>query len=85
MESCELYYLYGSKMAAGKKLVATFDSEPQALAYVSWAKLRTNPDGTAKFEQGSVLSGCDRWEHSPTALNEEVSDDVLHNPSPNML
>lgn len=80
-----MHYLYGSKQGAKRILVATFDSEPQTLAYVNWARLKSNPNGSSKFEQGSVLTGYDRWEHSETPLTEDSSEDVFHNPSPNML
>ena len=80
-----MHYLYASKRSILRRLVATFDSEPQALAYVNWATLKTNHDGTAKFEQGSVLAGFERWAHSSSPLTDEATDDVFHNPSPNML
>ncbi|HXY33834.1 MAG TPA: hypothetical protein VEI07_06365 [Planctomycetaceae bacterium] len=80
-----MHYLYGSKAGAGRKLVATFDSEAQLLAYVGWATLKTNPDGTAKFEQGSALAGYQRWEKSDAPLTGEDATTVFHNPSPNML
>jgi len=78
-------YLYGSKGGTDWKLVATFDSDMQCLAYVNWAKLKENADGTQKFEQGSVLSGYQLWNHSQAPLTDEDSDEVFHNPSPNML
>jgi hypothetical protein len=80
-----VHYLYASKSGVSRKLVATFDSEPQLLAYVGWATLRTNPDGTAKFEQGSALAGYQRWEQSGLPLTGEDATLALHNPSPNML
>jgi hypothetical protein len=79
-----VHYLYASKPGVPRKLVATFDSEAQLLAYVGWATLKTNPDGTGKFEQGSALAGYQRWEKSDTPLTEEASE-VFHNPSPSML
>jgi hypothetical protein len=79
-----MYYLYGSKRAGDKKLVATFDSEQQLLAYVRWATLQENADGTFKFEQGSPLVGSDRWEHSRTPPASDAPD-VPHNPTPSML
>ncbi len=48
-------YLYGSKTGAPKKLVATFDSEEQLLAYVRWATL-SERDGVRQFERGA------RWQ-----------------------
>lgn len=80
-----MYYLYGSKPSVARKLVATFDSEQQLLAYVRWATLKGNPDGTFKFEQGSPLVGSNRWEHSATPLTEEDITEVAHNPTPSML
>jgi hypothetical protein len=80
-----VHYLYASKSGVSRKLVATFDSEPQLLAYVGWATLKTNADGTAKFEQGSALAGYQRWEKSDTPLTGEDAAKALHNPSPNML
>ncbi|HEV3304140.1 MAG TPA: hypothetical protein VG055_31105 [Planctomycetaceae bacterium] len=80
-----MHYLYASKAGGPRKLVATFDSEAQLLAYVGWATLKTNPDGSAKFEQGSALAGYQRWEKSETPLTDEDASEVFHNPSPNML
>ena len=34
-----MYYLYGSRPGVPRRLVATFDSEEQLLAYVRWATL----------------------------------------------
>jgi hypothetical protein len=80
-----MHYLYASKSQKPRKLVATFDSEPQLLAYVNWATLATNADGTSKFEQGSALAGYHRWEKSATPLSDEDAEAVTHNPSPSML
>lgn len=80
-----MHYLYGSKRGGDKKLVATFDSEQQLLAYVRWATLQENADGTFKFEQGSPLVGYDRWEHDRTPPAASESIDVPHNPTPSML
>lgn len=80
-----MHYLYASKPGVTRKLVATFDSEPQLLAYVGWATLSKNPDGTAKFEQGSPLVGYQRWEQSDKLLTEDDPGEVVHNPSPSML
>jgi hypothetical protein len=80
-----MYYLYGAKRAGDKKLVATFDSEQQLLAYVRWATLQENADGTFKFEQGSPLVGSNRWEHSRTSPATDEATDVPHNPTPSML
>ena len=80
-----MHYLYGSKTGRPEKLVATFDSEQQLRAYLRWATLKTNPDGTAKFEQGSALAGYDRWDHSETSHAPDDAADVPHNPTPSML
>jgi hypothetical protein len=80
-----MYYLYASKPGVSRKLVATFDSEQQLKAYVGWATLKTNLDGTAKFEQGSALVGYQRWENSCTPLTSDDATQVQHNPSPSML
>jgi hypothetical protein len=80
-----MHFLYASKAGVPRTLVATFDSEQQLLAYVGWATLKKNPDGTSKFEQGSALAGYQRWQASPTALSDEDPLQVVHNPSPSML
>ena len=80
-----MHYLYASKLHVNRKLVATFDSEQQLLAYVGWATLKTNADGSGKFEQGSPLAGYQRWEKSDTPLTDEDATEVLHNPTPSML
>ena len=80
-----MHYLYASKRGGPMQLVATFGSEQQALAYVRWATLKSQDERTGKFEQGSVLAGYDRWDHTETPLNEEPAGDVIHNPTPTML
>lgn len=80
-----MHYLYGLKPGSPRRLAATFDSEPQLLAYVGWATLAKNPDGTAKFEQKSALTGYQRWEQSATPLTDEDPVSVFHNPTPSML
>lgn len=80
-----MYYLYGSKRGAPERLVATFDSEQQMLAYVRWATLESHGEQRGKFEQGSALAGSDAWKSSATPLTEEAVDDVSHNPTPSML
>jgi len=77
--------LYGGKPGVFRKLVATFDSEQQLLAYVNWATLSRKSDGTSKFEQGSALASYQRWEMSDVPLTDEDPTDVVHNPSPSML
>lgn len=80
-----MHFLYGSKSGTALKLVATFDSEQQLLAYAGWATLKKNADGTSKFEQGSALAGYQRWEQSALPRSTEDAADVPHNPSPSML
>ena len=80
-----MYYLYGSKPGMNGKLVAVFDSEPRLLSYVNWAELKANPDGTRKFEQGSVLGGFNRFEHSATPLTDEDDSQAPYGPTPSML
>lgn len=80
-----MQYLYGAKPGVERRLVATFDSEPQLLAYVAWATLAKKQDGTAKFEQGSSLASYQRWEKSATPLTDDDPEAVDHNPSPSML
>jgi hypothetical protein len=80
-----VHYLYGSKPGVSPRLVATFDSEAQLLAYVGWATLKANSDGTAKFEQGSALAGYQRWQKSEGLLTDQDATQVFHNPTPNML
>jgi len=78
-----MVYLYGSQPGRDPKLVATFDSEPQLLAYVRWATLQENP---FKFEQGSVLVGSASYSYSQLPVDEGPADAELpHNPSPSML
>ena len=80
-----MHYLYGSKRGSSRKLVATFGSQQQLLAYVRWATLQANTDSTYKFEQGSALSGYDQFESSDAPLTCDEPGSVSHNPSPSML
>ena len=80
-----VHYLYGLKPGKARKLVATFDGEPQLLAYVRWATLQENVDGTFKFEQGSPLVGYTGWEHSGSPQTADDETAVPHNPTPSML
>ena len=80
-----MYFLYGLNAAGTRRLAATFDSEQQLRAYLGWATLRENADGTRKFEQGSALVGSVRFEQSPEPLSDEDPEQVLHNPTPSML
>jgi len=56
-----MHYLYGSKKGAPSRLVATFGSEQQLLAYVRWATLQDLGDRHGKFEQGSALASYKAW------------------------
>ena len=78
-------YLYGSKRDGPHRLVATFASEPQLLAYVRWATLESHGERRGKFEQKSALAGYDSWEQSNEPLNDDDADAVVHNPTPSML
>ncbi len=80
-----MQYLYGIRTDQKKRLVATFDSEPQLLAYANWATLKTVSEKVRKFEQGSALAGCESFDFSDAPLTREPSTDVPHNPSPGML
>jgi hypothetical protein len=84
-EESIVHYLYGSKKDVARRLVATFDSEQQLLAYVRWATLSAAADQPAKFEQGSALAGYVGWEYSGESLTEEDAESVVHNPTPSML
>ncbi len=79
-----MHYLYGSKPGVARRLVATFDSEQQLLAYVAWATLSREGD-VYKFEQGSSLAGYQSWTHSEDPLTDDDAIAVDHNPSPSML
>jgi hypothetical protein len=84
-QECTVHYLYASKKTAPLRLVATFDSEQQLLAYVRWATLEETGERTGKFEQGSVLAGYNRWQSSREPLTEDDDSLVEHNPSPAMV
>lgn len=80
-----MQYLYGAKRDVARRLVATFDSEPQLLAYVRWATLSGSQGAPQKFEQGSVLASYRSWEHAAEPLTGDPADAVPHNPTPSML
>ena len=81
-----MHYLYGIKKAgAARRLVATFGSEQQLLAYVRWATLQDLGNRRGKFEQGSALASYEAWEQSSEPLTQEDATVVLHNPTPSML
>jgi hypothetical protein len=79
-----MHYLYGLKSGVARMLVATFDSEPQLLAYVRWATLDQH-ELTFKFEKGSALASYTDWEAAHEPLTDDEPADVPHNPSPGML
>lgn len=79
-----MHYLYGLKKNT-RRLVATFSSEQQLLAYVRWATLEELGDQRGKFEQGSALAGYEAWNHSAEPLGDDDPSDVVHNPTPSML
>jgi hypothetical protein len=79
-----VYYLYGSKPGVPRRLVATFGSEQQLLAYVRWATLSEN-DGVCKFEQQSSLASYQGWDYSNEPHTDEDSTQIDHNPTPSML
>ncbi len=80
-----MHYLYATKAGVDRRLVATFSSEQQLLAYVRWATLEETGDRSGKFEQGSALAGYSRWEPSETPLTDDDPSLVVHNPTPSML
>ena len=80
-----MYYLYASKRNVPRRLVATFGSQQQLLAYVRWATLQETGERLGKFEQGSALAGYDGWEESTEPLTDEDADAVFYNPTPSML
>lgn len=80
-----MHYLYGSKKGSERRLVATFGSEQQLLAYVNWATLKSFGERRGKFEQGSALASCEAWEQSSDPLTADDANQVVHNPTPSML
>ena len=79
-----MYYLYGSRPGAPTRLVATFDSEEQLLAYVRWATLSERA-GVHQFEKGSSLAGYHGYSYSSELRTNDDAATVDYNPSPNML
>jgi len=80
-----MHFLYGSKKGVNRRLVATFGSEQQLLAYVRWATLKSLGEQRGKFEQGSALAGYEAWENSTEPLTTEDTNEVVYNPTPSML
>ena len=79
-----MHYLYGIKRDGPPRLVATFTSEQQLLAYVRWATLESYAPQHGKFEQGGAgqlqFMGIVRRPHTA-----EDPSGVVHNPTPSML
>jgi len=80
-----MWNLYGIKGDGPRKLVAMFDSEQQLQAYVNYATLKTEPDGSHKFEQKTPLASYSNYEYERAAAGQEVPEDLPVNPSPTML
>jgi hypothetical protein len=80
-----MHYLYGSKKSGPRRLVATFGSEQQLLAYVRWATLQDFGERRGKFEQGSALASYEAWERTTEPITADDPSAVVHNPSPSML
>jgi hypothetical protein len=80
-----MHYLYATKKGRPQRLVATFDSQQQLLAYVRWATLEEHGERKGKFEQGSALAGYEQWQNSAEPLTDEDMGEVVHNPTPSML
>ena len=79
-----MYYLYGSRPGVPRRLVATFGSAEQLLAYVRWATLSEH-EGIRQFEKGSSLAGYHGYSYSSERLTNDDTATVHHNPSPSML
>lgn len=80
-----MHFLYGSKKGVTRRLVATFGSEQQLLAYVRWATLKDLGQQRGKFEQGSALASYEAWEQAAEPLTAEDANAALYNPTPSML
>jgi hypothetical protein len=80
-----VFYLYGLKDNTPRRLVATFGSEQQLLAYVRWWTLSAAVGQPSKFEQGSALAGYSGWEFAEQLLTDDDEESVVHNPTPSML
>ena len=79
-----MWNLEGVKHDGNRKTVATFGSQQQLLAYVNWATLKRNQDGTYKFEQQTPLTGYVNYDYSRAGTTDEPID-VPYNPTPGML
>jgi hypothetical protein len=79
------HYLYGTRRNGKTELVAKFESEQQLLAYVRYAILRVEDDGTHVFEQKTPLTGCVGYTVATEVSEEDKVKDVPENPTPTML
>jgi len=80
-----MYFLYGTRRNGKTELVAKFGSEQQLKAYIQYATLRTNPDGTYSFEQKTPLTGCIGYSFASEGSEADDAADVPFNPTPTML
>ena len=79
-----MWNLYATNREGKRRQVAAFGSEQQLLAYVRWATLRTNADGTRQFEQKTPLTGSVRYDYMQAAPDSKYVD-LSFNPTPGML
>jgi hypothetical protein len=79
------HYLYGTRRNGKTELVENFWSEQQLLAYVRYATLRVEEDGSHIFEQKTPLTGCVGYTVATEASEEDEAKDVPENPAPTML
>lgn len=80
-----MYFLYGKRRNGSTELVAKFGSEQQLQAYVQYATLKVEEDGTYKFEQKTPLTGCVGYSYASEASEADQEADVPFNPTPGML
>jgi len=80
-----MHYLYGIRRNGKSELVAKFGSEQQLKAYVHYATLRTEEDGTHVFEQKTPLTGCVGYSTATDVSEEDATKDIPLNPTPTML
>ena len=80
-----MYFLYGKRRNGNAELVAKFGSEQQLKAYVQYATLKVDEDGTYRFEQKTPLTGCVGYSFSAEGTEEDIAADVPFNPTPAML
>ena len=80
-----MHYLYGIKKNVARRLVGTFSSEAQLLAYARWATLEASGERSGKFEQGSVLAADNSWQESRDPLTDDDPSAFEQNPTPSIL